>query len=66
MGVIQCAENCKYQRDGYCTLDKPSAVNSVSGGCPYYIKKSFDEGDCLGKLPYSDKLDGIGSGGNLL
>lgn len=66
MGVIQCAENCKYQKDGYCTLEKPIAVNSVSGGCPYYIKNSFNESDCLGKLPYPDKLYGIGDGSNLL
>ena len=65
MGIIQCAENCKYQKEGYCTLDKPSPVNSVLGGCPYYIKKSFDEGDCLGKPSDTDKLNIFRSGSDL-
>ena len=29
MGIIQCAENCKYQCEGYCTLNKCTAVNSL-------------------------------------
>ena len=39
MGIIQCAENCKYQCDGYCTLNKCTAVNSLSGVCPYLQPK---------------------------
>ena len=39
MGIIQCAENSKYQCDGYCTLNKCTAVNSLSGVCPYLQPK---------------------------
>lgn len=56
VGIIQCAEKCKYQNDGYCLLNKCIAVNSVSGACPYFTEKSFDKSDCLGKPAYSDKL----------
>ncbi|MFQ8953194.1 MAG: hypothetical protein ACLR56_09420 [Oscillospiraceae bacterium] len=43
MGLIQCAENCKYQSDGYCTLNKCTVVNSVSGVCPYLSRPETDK-----------------------
>ena len=43
MGLIQCAENCKYQSDGYCTLNKCTVVNSVSGVCPYLSRPVTDK-----------------------
>lgn len=43
MGIIECAENCKFQKDGYCSLETLSKVNSSSGGCPHYISASFDK-----------------------
>ena len=49
MGIIQCAEKCRFQKDGYCGLDRCCTVNSVSGSCPYFIAVSPDEGDSLGK-----------------
>ncbi len=66
MGIIQCAENCKYQRDGYCCLEKLAQVNSVSGGCPYFTEKSPDKGNCLGKTSDTYKLYAFGNGGDLL
>ena len=57
MGVIWCAENCKYQSDGYCQLNNCGTVNSLSGVCPYFTEKSLDKGDRLRQTPDADKLD---------
>lgn len=56
MGIIQCAENCKYQKDGYCNLEKPTTVGSIDSSCPYRIPKSFYNSNCLAKTPDTDKL----------
>ncbi len=47
MGLIQCAENCKFQRDGYCFLEKCGTVASVDSVCPHYIPKSLDNRERL-------------------
>lgn len=39
MAIIQCAENCKFQLDGYCSLDKCSNVNSLENACPHYVSR---------------------------
>lgn len=57
LGIIQCAENCKYQSDGYCLLDKCTAVNSVSGTCPYFIDRLSDNGDRVAEAADADKLN---------
>ncbi|MEE1161835.1 MAG: hypothetical protein U0K70_07245 [Acutalibacteraceae bacterium] len=57
MGVIWCAENCKYQADGYCQLNNCGTVNSLKGVCPYFTEKSLDKGDSLGKASDTNKLD---------
>lgn len=57
MGIIQCAENCKYQADGYCRLDKCTTVNSVAKSCPYFIKSSADKSDCFTEFSDADKPD---------
>ncbi len=57
MGIIQCAENCKYQADGYCRLDKCTTVNSVTKSCPYFIKSSADKSDCFTEFSDADKPD---------
>ena len=39
MSIIQCDEDCIYQRDGYCSLDMPSAITNYTGdGCVHCIK----------------------------
>lgn len=48
MNLIHCALNCKYQKDGYCGLERPEAVNLTSNDCPYF--KSTDNGDSLLKV----------------
>lgn len=39
MGIILCNSDCKYQKDGYCTLESIEKINNsvVSQGCAYYI-----------------------------
>ncbi len=54
MGIIQCAEQCKFQKDGYCSLDKCSTVSSVDCDCPYFI--SLDNRNSLFETPNPDKL----------
>lgn len=37
MNLITCAENCEYQKEGYCTLDGGAPDSAVRvGGCNYY------------------------------
>ncbi len=54
MGLIQCAESCKYQSDGYCSLNNPSVVNSVSGICPYLIPQLLNNRDSLAESSDTD------------
>lgn len=56
MGIIQCSHKCKYQIEGYCTLDKLSTVNSVTTDCPYFTEESIDYGNSLSQGLYSDKF----------
>ena len=61
MGFIQCALNCKYQKEGFCNLEKCSTVNSVNDACPYF--ESADNVECFFKVSYTDKGDPLGNGG---
>ena len=54
MGIIECAETCKFQKDGYCQLETLSKVNTSSGGCPHYISVSLNEGNSLSKTADTD------------
>ena len=56
MGIIQCAENCKYQKDGYCFLENCSTVATIDNDCPHFVKKSFNDGDCLFETCSTDKF----------
>lgn len=39
MSIIQCDEDCVYQKDGYCMLEMPSAITNYTGdGCVHCIK----------------------------
>lgn len=40
MGMIQCIENCKFQSDGYCNLEKCGKINSPQNDCPYFTEKT--------------------------
>ena len=54
MGIIQCAEYCKFQKDGYCSLDEYSTVNPTHSSRPYFI--SLDNRDSLSETTNPDKL----------
>ncbi len=53
MGIIECAQNCKYQKDGYCLLETFGKVNTSDGGCPHFLPL-LDNGNCLTETSYSD------------
>ncbi len=39
MSMIQCDVDCVYQKDGYCSLEIPSAITNYTGdGCVHCIK----------------------------
>ena len=41
MNLITCAEDCEYQKDGYCKLVAGAPVSAVRvNGCSYYKKRS--------------------------
>lgn len=38
--LIPCSDNCIYQTDGYCSLEKPSIItDNTNSECAYYVKK---------------------------
>ena len=65
MGIIQCAEPCEHQNDGYCELNCCGAVCSLKNGCPYFKEKSSDQADRVAQPLNANQLDGFGTGGNL-
>lgn len=39
MSIIQCDIDCIYQKEGYCSLEMPSAITNYTGdGCVHCIK----------------------------
>ena len=56
MGIIQCAEECKFQSDGYCGLDKLSTVGLVQNGCPHFVPTLAYNRNCFTKTYNADKL----------
>lgn len=57
MEIIKCAEGCVFQKDGYCTLEKLSTVNTNKSGCPHFLPKLFNYGNSLFETADSDKLN---------
>ncbi len=56
MGIIQCAEDCKYQFDGYCQLEICSNVNSLDNICPHYVSRLTNNGESLRQIADTDKF----------
>lgn len=54
MWIIQCAEDCKFQKEGYCSLDRCSTVNPENKGCPY--KVSPNNSNSIFETSDTDKL----------
>ena len=63
--IIQCAENCRFQNDGYCSLETCSNVNSTEHPCPYFILNTSNSSDGLLKITDTDKLHADRTFGNL-
>lgn len=57
LGLIQCAENCKYQIDGYCALEICSNINSPESDCPYYLSRSTDSLNSLSQSGNTDEFN---------
>lgn len=55
MSIIQCAKQCKHQKDGYCHLDKIDTITNTHGGCPHFLAESSS--NCLFKTADTYKLD---------
>lgn len=48
MNIIQCDEDCIYQREGYCSLEIPTMVTNDTGqGCVHRIQASSRKGNCV-------------------
>lgn len=46
MQIIECALDCKFQKDGYCELQTVATVNSlVKKECPHYKKAKKSASD---------------------
>ena len=56
MGIIQCADLCAFQIDGYCALEKCSTPKLFESDCPYYVPKSLYNFDSLSQTANSNKL----------
>ena len=50
MSFIACLGNCKYQKDGYCSLERISGWNGTDAG-----------GDCIYFTPMTSSKEGCGS-----
>lgn len=40
MNMIRCSNNCLYQKDGSCTLDKPTVSTTPKTDCCYFVPAS--------------------------
>ncbi|CDZ24184.1 hypothetical protein CCDG5_1067 [[Clostridium] cellulosi] len=42
MSFVHCSCDCKYQKDGYCNLEKASEITNVrkKDGCLFYVSSS--------------------------
>lgn len=56
MAVIQCAESCRYQQDGYCNLEKCSIVSDLNSSCPYFLPILSNNGNSLSQTSDTHKL----------
>ena len=65
MGIIPCAEPCRYQKEGYCELNRCTVINSVASACPYFLERSADLSNRITKPFYTDQLNRIRTGSDL-
>ncbi len=65
MKIIQCAEICRFQNDGYCSLESCTNINSTKHPCPYYIPKLSQGSNSLLEIADADKFHADRTIGNL-
>ena len=54
MSIIQCDEDCVYQKDGYCVLETPSAVTNYTGNGRVHCIRVIPRADYeSGKTPFT-------------
>ena len=39
MNLLPCAQPCRHQKEGYCTMEGTQPVQQISGDCPYFIDR---------------------------
>ncbi len=44
LSLIQCALDCRHQKDGYCFLENIETLSSINDICPYYKLKNVSNG----------------------
>lgn len=59
--MINCAEKCKHQTDGYCNLSGNMTVTNLNGKCPHFEKESIDKVNCF---VYGSDINKVNSFGN--
>ena len=59
MTLIKCCENCVYQYDGMCSLDRAGRVTNLSkNGCMYLLPGKADEPDgCYKNIAVNDRIN---------
>ncbi len=63
MNLLPCAQRCRHQKDGYCTMEGVQPVQCLNGGCPYFIDSqdilpsAKEQLDRLSKAGDRDQLD---------
>lgn len=46
MNLINCSEDCRYQLEGYCKLEKVTGISSVKvNGCSYFRARKKEKKD---------------------
>ncbi len=65
MKIIQCAEICRFQSEGYCSLESCTNINSTKHPCPHFIPKLAQGGDGLLQITDADKFHADRTIGNM-
>ena len=58
MSLISCTNDCLYQRDGYCLLERAmsSGEPDLDHPCVNYVPRSQDGGQGLSNVAHPDEL----------
>ena len=58
MSLIGCTDDCLYQKDGYCLLERAMSSGVARGDspCVNYVPRSQDGRQGLSDVPHPDEL----------